>query len=268
MKNRRFPLLRKALADSWRATLGWAVGLLAVMLLYLPLYPSIGGSPQMRAMLDSMPRELIRALNYDQIASGPGYTQATFFGLTGFAILAIASIAWGAAAIAGDEEAGLLELTIAHGVTRTQVVLERAAALVIRVLLLSALALVVVLVLNAPAQLDIAPAKVFAGVLMFALLALLSGTGAMVAGSLTGRRVLGVGAGTLIAAGGYVFNAVGNQSQELAWLHAFSPYHWAYGRSPLLEGVHWGAVAGLAGLVALFIAVSVLALRRRDIGAA
>lgn len=266
MKPQSFPLLRKSLTESWRATLGWSLGLLAVMLMYLPLYPSIGGSAQMSDLVAALPQEMIKALNYDQISSGPGYAQATFFGLTGFLLMSIAAIAWGASAIGGDEEAGLLELTLAHGATRTQVVLERAAALAIRILLLAALVLVVVLVLNGPAQLGIDTPRVFAGVLMFALLALLSGTGALAAGSLTGRKVFGIAAGTAIAVIGYVFNALGNQSQDLQWLHNFSPYYWAYGQSPLLNGVPWAAVAGLGGLSLLLIVISVLALRKRDVG--
>ncbi|GAA1495607.1 ABC transporter permease subunit [Paeniglutamicibacter kerguelensis] len=267
MKTQSYPLMRKSLTDSWRSTVGWGIGLLAIMSLYLPLYPSIGGSPQMRELLASLPQEMIRALNYDQIASGPGYTQATFFGLTGFLLMSIAAISWGASAIGGDEEAGLLELTIAHGVTRTQVVLERTAALVIRILLLALLVLVVILALNGPAQLGIDPAKVVAGVLMFVLLTLLGGTGALVAGALSGRRMFGIIAGTAIAVVGYVFNALGNQSQDLQWLHNFSPYYWAYGQSPLVSGVPWASVAGLGALSLLFIVVSVLALRHRDIGA-
>ncbi|MFF5792122.1 ABC transporter permease subunit [Paeniglutamicibacter sp. NPDC012692] len=267
MKPQRHPLMRKALTDSWRSTLGWGIGLLAIMSLYLPLYPSIGGSAQMRELLASLPQEMIKALNYDQIASGPGYTQATFFGLTGFLLMSIASISWGAAAIGGDEEAGLLELTLAHGVTRAQVVLERAAALVLRMLVLAALVLAVILALNGPAQLGIDPAKVFAGVLMFVLLTLLGGTGALAAGALSGRRMYGIVAGTAIAVVGYVFNALGNQSQDLAWLHNFSPYYWAYRHSPLTAGVPWSAAAGLCGLSIVFIAVSVLALRHRDVGA-
>ena len=119
--------------------------------------------------------------------------------------------------------------------TRTQVVLERTAALVIRILLLALLVLVVILVLNGPAQLGIDPAKVVAGVLMFVLLTLLGGTGALVAGALSGRRMFGIIAGTAVAVVGYVFNALGNQSQDLQWLHNFSPYYWAYGQSPLVE---------------------------------
>ncbi|NQD87150.1 ABC transporter permease subunit [Paenarthrobacter sp. CM16] len=260
------PLFAKALTDSWRSTLGWAVGLTAACMLYLPLYPSIGGSAQMQDLINALPPEMTKALNYDQIASGPGYTQATMFGLLGFLLMSMASIGWGAAAVAGDEESGLLELTLAHSVTRAQVVLERALAMVVRIAFLSVLVFLVVLGLNGPSQLGIDVGHLTGAVLLFAALALFSGTAALFAGALTGRKMYAVAAGAAVAVLGYVFNAVGRQSPDVEWLLNLSPYHWAYGNSPVANGADWGAVAGLFGISAAFIVLGSLALRQRDVG--
>lgn len=263
---RFLPLFTKALSDSWRSTLAWGLGLTAAIMLYLPLYPSIGGSAQMQQMIDSLPAEMTKALNYDQIASGPGYTQATMFGLIGFLLMSLASVGWGAAAVGGDEESGLLELTLAHSVTRTQVVLERALGLIVRIAALSALVFLLVLLLNEPAELTIDVGHLAGAVVLFAALALLSGTAALCAGAMTGRKVYGVAAGAAVAVLGYVFNAVGRQSPDVEWLLNLSPYHWAYGNSPVANGAEWGAVAGLLGLSAALIAAGVVALQRRDVG--
>ena len=56
------PLFTRAFVDSWRATLGWAAGLAAAIFIYLPLYPSIGASPEMQGLMDSFPPEMIKAL--------------------------------------------------------------------------------------------------------------------------------------------------------------------------------------------------------------
>ena len=88
------PLCAKALAESWRSTLGWGLGLAAAALLYLPLYPSIGGSAQMQDLVGALPPALVKSLNYDRIASGPGYTGATLFGLIGFLLMSIATVGW------------------------------------------------------------------------------------------------------------------------------------------------------------------------------
>jgi ABC-2 type transport system permease protein len=261
------PLFRRAFFDTWRSTLGWAAGLTGAISLYLPLYPAIGGSAEMQQMVNALPPEMTKALNYDQIASGPGYTQATLFGLIGFMLMTIASVSWGAAAVGGDEESGQLELTLAHGVTRSQVVLERALALVLRVALLAGLVFVLVRLLDDSAELNIRPENLFGATVLFAGLALLSGTAALCVGAITGRRTYGLAAGAAVAMLGYVFNAVGRQSKEVEWLLELSPYHWAYGNSPVANGADWAAAAWLWGISAALVAVAAVALERRDVGA-
>lgn len=264
---KHMPLFRRAFFDPWRSTLGWAAGLTAAIMLYLPIYPSIGGSAQMQQMIDALPAEMTKALNYDQIATGPGYTQAAVYGLIGFLLMSIASVAWGAAAVAGDEESGQLELTLAHGVTRVQVVLQRSLALFLRVVLLAALAYVLILALNDSAQLKIQPPNLFGATVLFAGLALLSGTVALFAGAVSGRKSAGLAAGAAIAVAGYVFNAVGRQSPDVEWLLNLSPYHWAYGNSPVANGADWGAAAWLWVISATLVLLSAVSLRSRDVGA-
>ena len=47
--------------------------------------------------------------------------------------------------------------------------------------------------------------------------ALLAGSAALAGGALTGRRIWGVGVGA-IAVGGYVLQAIANNSEDLDWL--------------------------------------------------
>ncbi|MEO5778626.1 MULTISPECIES: ABC transporter permease subunit [Arthrobacter] len=262
----KLPLFTRAFMDSWRATLGWAAGLAAAIMLYLPLYPSIGGSAQMGEMLKALPSGMIKALNYEEITSGPGYTQATIFGLIGFALMTAASVAWGAAAVGGDEESGQLELTLAHGVTRIQVVLERTLALAGRVVLLTALVFVLIMLLNDSAGLGIMVGNLFGASVIFAGLALLTGTAALLGGAVSGRRTVGLACGAGVGVVAYVFNAVGRQSPDVEWLLNLSPYHWAYGTNPLTDGPDWAAAGWLWVLAAALAALSALALNGRDVG--
>jgi len=259
------PLFRRALADSWRSLIGWSLGVAAALSLYLPLFPSIGGSKQMQELIDNLPKQLVESLSYDQISTGAGYTQSTFYGLIGFALITIAAVSWGTAAIAGDEENGSLELTLAHGVTRTQVVLERLLAIVVRLLWLTVLAAAIVLALNSSAKLELDAVNVLAISAAWFGLALVTATFGLAVGALTGRRIFATSAAAGIAVVGYVLNAVSNQSDDLDWLHRFSPYAWAFHESPLVNGADRAGLALLYGLSLLFAAVAVVALRRRDI---
>lgn len=259
------PLFRRALADSWRGLIGWGLGFTAVVAMYLPLYPSIGGNPQFISIIESMPPELIAALNFDQITSGAGYTLGTVYGLLGFVLLTIAAAGWGANAIAGDEERGTLELTLAHGVSRSQVVLERLAAIVVKIVALVLWVTLLVAALNEPSALNISGEGIIGGGLALLGTGLVTATLALLAGAITGRRSIAVGVGAGSAVLGYAVNALGNQSSDLEWLHTVSPYYWAFGTNPL-EGDMAASVWLLYAVALVASLVSVLAFQRRDVG--
>lgn len=260
------PLLRRTMRASRRALVLWSAGVLAALALYLPLYRSIGGSSQMKQLIANLPPALVKAIGYNNLTTGAGYTQSTFFGLVGFVLFTIAAVGWGAAAIAGEEESGSLELILGHGVTRTQAVLEQAAAVALRLLILTVVATLAVLALNGPSQTHIEVGKLLAASAALLGLTLLIALAALAGGALTGQRSVALGAGAGLAVISYALNAVASQSQNLDWLHRCSPYAWAYGSSPLTTGVDWGGLALLYAGAILLLALGVVGLRRRDVG--
>jgi len=268
MPSAALPLFAKVVRDTWPGLLAWAAAIAAASLVYLPLHRSFAGEETFTKLIASLPQELIKALNYDLTGigtgTGPGYVQATIYGLVGFAFLTIAAVGWGGEAVGGDEESGRLELTLAHAVSRSQVVLERALAMTVKVVVLAGVTLGTVLALNEPSDLGIDAGNLVGTSVVFAALTLLPGAMALAVGAWTGRRMPALAAGAALAVLGYTVNAIGNQSADLDWLHRFSPYHWAYGNQPLINGADWGAVALLAGFSAALIALAVLGLNRRD----
>lgn len=263
-RTRRLPVLRRWLGEGRRALLTWSAGVAGVALLYLPLFPSIQ-SPELASLLDSLPAELVRTLGYDDITSGAGYTQATFFGLMGFVLLTIAGVSWGAAFIGGAEESGRLELTLAHGVGRAQYAVESAGALLLRILAIGSVAFVVVAALNGPSRLDLDLGRLLAGTTAWISLGALSAMAALAMGAASGRRSWGLGAGAGVAVVGYVLQALANNDERLDGLRWFSPYDWAFGEAPLTNGVDWTGLALLWGGAAILVAVATASLSRRDV---
>ncbi|MEV4776973.1 ABC transporter permease subunit [Microbacterium sp. LWH12-1.2] len=259
------PVFRRALRESWRGLLGWTIGIAGVLFMYLPLFPSIGGNGQMQQIIDSMPPELVNALGYDQIGTGAGYAQGTFYGLIGFLLVTIAAVSWGGEAIGGAEESGRLELDLTHGVSRAAYALQAAAAILIRVIWLGLFAAIVVLALNDSASLGIEPGRIVDATVVFVGVTMLSGAIALFIGALTGRRSRGVAAGAGIAVLGYAFNAIANQTADAEWLRILSPYSWAFHQPPLVDGLDPAGCAALWITTAVLIAGSAWALRRRDV---
>ncbi|WGD36522.1 ABC transporter permease subunit [Lysinibacter sp. HNR] len=262
----RLPLLRRSLHESWRSLIGWSVGLVAALSLYLPLFPSLGGSSGMQQLIHQLPSELVNTLGYNNIFTGSGYAQTTFFGLMGFLLFSIAGIGWGTASIAGDEERGTLELTLAHGVSRTQLVLERVASIVVRIGALGLVTLATVLILNGPSNLKLSAGNVLSGVIALCGVALLFACASLAVGATSGRRTWALLGGTFVAVVGYVFNAVGNQTQSVEWLKSFSPYSWAFRNQPLTNGWDLGGLALIYGGGILLVLVAVITFNRRDVG--
>lgn len=264
MTGRPLPVLRRWLADGWRAMIAWSLGLVAIASLYLPLFPSMR-SPELTSLLDSLPPELVRTIGYEDITTGAGYTQATFFGLIGFVLLTIAATAWGAAVTGGAEESGRLELTLAHAVGRVSYALQSAGAVLVRLLALGVVAGLAVWMWNGPGQLDLVPGNLLAVVAAWLGLGFVAAAAAFAAGAATGRRSVAIGAGAGVAVAGYVLQALANNSDDLDALRAFSPFAWAFGSAPLSNGWDAGGLALLWGLAAVLIAAGALALARRDI---
>ena len=84
-------LFRRELRESLPGLIGWIVGLAAAVLLYIPFYPSVGGSELMETYVEMFPPEVSSLFGLDMMATGAGYVQATYFGLMGFLLVAIAT---------------------------------------------------------------------------------------------------------------------------------------------------------------------------------
>lgn len=262
------PLTRRNLADSWRGLLGWSIGIAGAIVLYVPLYSSFSGdNAGFDEVIQSLPEGLASTLGFEDLSSGAGYVQATFLGLIGFVLFTITATLWSSAAIGGDEESGSLELTLAHGVSRVQVMIERSLGVILRLVWLAALSAALILALNDSSGIDLETVNVVGGCLALLSLAVLSASFGLAVGAITGRRSYASAAAAGISLLGYVLNSVGNQSADVEWLHAVSTYHWAFGNSPLREGADGGALTVIFGASVVVLVLGGLVFNRRDVSA-
>ncbi|THJ67972.1 ABC transporter permease [Arthrobacter echini] len=260
------PILIQFLRAGARNLLIWAVALVAVMAMYLSFYPSLGGAASgMTELVDQLPEGMVKAIGYDQIATGAGYAQSTFFGLLGFFLGTAAAVAWGTRAVAGDEESGMLELTLAHPVSRLQLVTERTLAILTRLTVLGVVLGLALAAMSGPFDLGLEGSHIVAVVAAWVLLTFTIAMAALMGGAVFGSRVaaLGIGAGVGVVA--FLLNALGAQSEENAWMSDISPFSWAYGERPLAQGWDGGGLGLLAALAAVFVATALLAFARRDL---
>jgi ABC-2 type transport system permease protein len=259
--------LTKALRDGRRGLLGWAVAVAAVAAMYAAFWPSID-TPQMREALEAYPPGVLEALNYDDLTTAAGYLGGSVYGLLVPLLLAVFAIAGGTRAVAGDEEAGTLDLLLAHPVSRTRFALSRVAALVVQIAVLAAAVWLALAALSGPAGLDgvgvgqLAAMTLHLFVFGTAVAALAFAVGAAVGGR---ALTLAVSSGVTVLA--YLASGIIPQVDGWEWVRNLSPFHWYNGGDPLVDGVRWGHVGLLAATTALLVAGGLWGFRRRDLAA-
>jgi ABC-2 type transport system permease protein len=255
----------KSLWDQRRGIAGWSVAIAAVGVLYAAFYPSMN-NPDMQAALEAFPPELLEGLGMTDITSAAGYLGSTTYGILGPILMIIFAGGLGVRAVAGDEEAGRMDVLLAHPVERWAVVVQRAAAMVIAVTVAGIVLFLAMLAVSGVAQLEeIGVANFAATTVQMGLLGLVFGSLGLAVGALTGSRGIAWGAVALVAVLSYLANTLGPTVDWLEWTQNASPFFYYSGGRPLANGLQVGDALVLAGIVMAFVAIAVVAFRRRDI---
>jgi ABC-2 type transport system permease protein len=255
----------KALLDARRGLLGWAAGVGAVAVMYAAFYPSVS-KPAFANAMANYPEGIKRAFNLEDITSPAGYLGSYVFGLLVPVLLIIFTVITGSRAIAGDEESGVLDLVLAHPVSRTRLLLSRLGALAVEVVFICAVAYLLLLAISGPAKLSsIGAGHLGAATVQLALFGLFFAALALAIGAATGRRAAAVAVTTVVAAAGYFANNLAPQVRGLHWAQKLSPFYWYTAGQPLRQGLQLGYCALLLGVTAVLAAAAVAGLGRRDL---
>lgn len=257
----------KALWDARRSLPGWTVAIAAVALLYAAFWPTVN-SPEMAGALAAYPDDVMAAFNAGDLATAGGYLSGAVYGLLVPLLVAVYMIAAGARGIAGDEEAGTLDLVLAHPVSRRRLALQRLGAALTGMVVVAAVLFALMVALRTPFQLDSVPVGGFLAMnVQLALFGAVFATLAFAVGAATGSRslALGVSAGTALLA--YLANSVFPQVDALTWTRTVSPFHWYLGGDPLSNGLQWPGAAALAGTAIVLAVAGTHLFTRRDLTA-
>lgn len=252
----------KTVRDARRGLAWWTLGIVALVVLTNAFYPSIEGNEQYDELLEDYGDAAQAFFGATDITSPEGYLNSQFFSLTIPVLLLIYAVGAGSRAVAGEEEAGTLDLLLAQPLSRRRIVLEKAAATALQ---LGALSLVVFASIAATAplfSLDIGVDRIAAAVTAVFLLALLHGLLALFVGAATGSRAVAIGVAAAVALAGYLLNGLGQIVDPLEPVRVLSPFR--HVGDPLADGPGWG-FAVLAALALAFAALAPPALDRRDV---
>ena len=259
-------LLRRGVVDRKRALLGWSLGIAAYIALLAAVFPSIEDSENIDELVEDYPEALKDLLGFGDVllSTGSGYMDTEIFNLMLPLLVLVLAIGSGSRTVAGEEEAGRLELPLSFPLRRRDAVLAKGLALALELALVTAVAFAAFALADPLVGLDLDVERLAGGVLGVAILGLLHGWLAIAVGAARPGRALAIAVSAGIAAVGYLVNGL----HELAsWLDPFRfvSSFWWLGQSPLSTGVRYDGyfVLGLASIVVLVAAA--LLIERRDL---
>ncbi|GAA3517843.1 ABC transporter permease subunit [Nocardioides daeguensis] len=259
-------ICRKALWDQRRTLPAWASGIVLSIVLEAAMWPSVASMSSLDAYLTEFPDALKEMFSIEEMSTGTGFLNAELFSLMLPVLFIIFGILRGAHMIAGEEEAGTLDLLLVTPLSTTRLLLGEGLALAAGVTALGAATVVGTLAGSALFDLEIPVASALAGATACTLLGLVHGAIALTAGAVLGRRGPAIGVATGAALAAYVLYVGGLFVEGLSDAQVLSPFHQALQEGPLADAFPASFLTLLVVPLAL-VGVVLPVWARRDIGA-
>ena len=260
-------VFRKHLTDNRRGFLGWALAITAVAVMYSSMWPVLGDNASLTSAINGFPTAMRNAFHLNDYGTAPGYFGSSVFGLVVPVLVAVFAIATGARAVAGDEEAGTLDLVMAHPVGRVRLAVSRLLAVVAAIAGAGLVLLLAELAVRVPARFSsISVLNLTAICVQLVLFGVCFAAMAFGIGAGTGRRLHAIVGGAYLALASYLCDSFLPQIKGLGWLQSLSPFDWYLGGEPLRHGFQWFHCALLVGTALCFAGAGIWGFSRRDLG--
>lgn len=253
----------KTFRDQFRGLIGWSIGVAVTVLVMAAIWPSFSDI-DLDQLLSQYPEAMKQLFNVGSMGTGAGYLNAELYSLMLPAIFVIFAVARGARLVAGEEEAGTLDLLATMPIPRRRILLEKCAALVADLGVLAVVLLASTWLSSSVFGLDIGVADAMNGAIAMFLLGLEFGLVALALSAATGRRTLAVGISAGLAGASYLLYLVAQLVDSLRPLRVVSPFYQAISEGPVgpnLPLIVWWML--VVGVLALTVAVPVF--ERRDL---
>jgi ABC-2 type transport system permease protein len=250
----------KTTQDRWKGMAIGAVTLAALFFFGMAVYRDID-----LAVYTSLPEIARTLMDIPKDADVAGLAYGAIYGSYGALTLAALALSMGSASIAGEERKGTIGLLLGNPKSRTNVVVSKAASMVLVTALGSLFLWGAGIV--APVVLDVSIAGMHVGAFVFHMfvMSLFFGFMAMAIGAWTGNP--GLASGTTAGVMFVSFVGAGVFPIVDGWENGAKVFPWYYFNSgqPIINGIDWGHLSVFfTGIVVLGIA-ALVGVNRRDL---
>ena len=244
--------------------IGWSIGLglYGVMMVYF--YDTVAQMEEIQQMIESYPPELMAFFDsVYSIATPAGYLETYYFSLMNL-IVGIFAVGAAAKLLAGEEERGILDLVLAHPVSRTALFWGRFLGFVAATAIILLVGWLGWAVPSGSAAMDVTWIELLRPfVTLFVQLVLFGALALLLSMVLPAVRLASMLAGTLLVAN-FLLMGLANLNEDLQAAVEFTPLYYYQG-GDAIQGLEWGWLAALMGAT-LVLALGAWALfQRREI---
>lgn len=258
------PVLSLDLRERRRATLFWVLGILALVAITIGSYPAVRANPELGAFTEDLP-EFLRTLLGENLATPAGFLGSQLYLSMLPVLFLVLTIGRAAATLAGEEQDGTLELTLAHPITRTRLLLEKFAGVTIVVLIVFAATWLATWIGAVAIDMGISAPAVGSATFSTMLLALAIGSVTYAVGAATGRKGLAMGVGAGLASVSWILYGIA-PLVDVPGLDQLTLWEHAVGGDPLVNGFDGHGSLVLLAITAIALTVAVVTFQRRDLG--
>lgn len=258
--------LFRELRDRTRALVFWCAGVAAYIALIVSIFPSIQDSPQLDQLLKDYPEALksLFGIGGVNLTTGSGYVDTELFNIMLPLLAIVLAIGSGSRTLAGEEDAGRLELPFSYPVRRRDAVAAKSVGVAAEIGIFCATSFLTLTLLSPVFGLDLPLERLAGAILGIGLLALLHGWLALAVGASRPGRGLAIAIPAAAAAVAYLIAGL----HDLAsWLNPFrfvSSFWWV-GKSPLTMGVQLDHLLVILGTAVAIAITASLLIERRDL---
>lgn len=266
------PMLRsivgKTLLDGRRAFVWWSVGIVGLVALMVAVFPTVRDNEELNALVQEYPEALKGFIAFGgevDYLSGAGYLGSELFSFMVPLLFLIAAVGAGAAAIAGEEERGTLDLLLSTPVSRRRVGLEKLAAMAIEVAGLGGILFLCLAVGGPLVSMDVSLVNLAAACAAAVAVSLVFGGMAFGLGAATGHRPLAVGVAVAAAVAAYVVNGLAPLVPAFDAIRELTPFYQYAAGDPLRAGFDVPRIVLLLALGTVFSLIGLALFARRDV---
>ena len=256
----------KSLRDSKKSIIYYSIGTIALGLYVTLFYPTIRDSTGLTDFLEQLPEAMLAFIgDADTYTTPEGFLNAEVFGFMGPMIFGVFAIIAGAGTIAGEEESHSLDQLLANPVSRKQVLLQKAGALLTGLFALSIALWLGIIGGSKIAGFGLSLIGTTQAIFSLYILGITLGLIALAIGASTGKKSLAGGFAASAAIIGFLLDTFLSVVDALDPLRFISVFYYFNGNDVIINGINPVHCITMVCTAAIALVIAIWQFEKRDL---